>query len=254
MNDVICQVRHVTFGQGMPKICLPITAKDKLELEEMAIALKTVPCDVVEWRADYHPTLTSRKQVEDAFAILRRHLPDRLILFTFRTQPEGGEKYLSSEDYLFVNRLVLLYGHPDLIDVELAAGDSVIGILLQKAHRQNVKLILSSHDFARTPSTVDMIRTMEKMQDLGADLCKIAVMPSSRTDVLSVLQATVDMREKFARVPIIVIAMGKLGAITRIGGEIFGSCMTFGCAGHPSAPGQIEALNLSMMLQIINRE
>ena len=40
----------------------------------------------------------------------------------------------------------------------------------------------------------------------------------------------------------------------RTGGEIFGSCMTFACADKPSAPGQIEALNLSMMLQIINRK
>ena len=238
----------------MPKICISITAKDKLELEEQAIALRQMPCDVVEWRADFYPTLNSEQQVVDAFSILRKYLQDRLILFTFRTAPEGGEKMLSSEDYLYLYRLVILYGRPDLIDVELSAGDSVIGILLQKAHRRNVKVILSSHDFYRTPTTVDMLRTMQKMQDLGADLCKVAVMPNSRTDVLSVLQATVDMREKYARCPIIVIAMGQLGAITRIGGEIFGSCMTFACADKPSAPGQIEALNLSMMLQIINRK
>ena len=254
MNEPVCRVKKVVFGEGAPKICVPLVALDKIELEAQAKMLKMVPCDVVEWRADYYPFLTSREQVQDAFRILRENLQDRLILFTFRTKAEGGMRSVTVDEYMYLNRLVLLYGRPDLLDVELSAGEKAISVLLDKVHRKGVKVILSFHDFHRTPPVVDMVSALRKMQDLGADMCKLAVMPRSRTDVLALLQATSDMYERYATKPLITMSMGKLGAISRVCGEVFGSCMTFGCMDRPSAPGQIDALNLSMMLQIIDRD
>lgn len=252
MSNPTCKIRHLTFGEGSPKICVPLIARDKIELEERAAALHGVPCDVVEWRADYYPALTSETQIREAFAILKNHVEDRLILFTLRSRSEGGEKDLTGDEYRYINRLVLRYGSADMMDVELSSGDSVITELVTKAHEHGVRVILSAHDFRRTPPAVEMIRTLRKMQELGADLAKLAVMPNSRNDVLCLMQATNDMMTQYATCPLITVAMGKEGLVSRIAGETFGSCMTFASNGEASAPGQIDAMDLSMILQILH--
>lgn len=80
---------------------------------------------------------------------------------------------------------------------------------------------------------------MVKMQQVGADLPKVAVMPHDSTDVLTLLAATVEMKNKYFATPIIAISMSKLGVASRLCGEVFGSAMTFASAGDSSAPGQI---------------
>ena len=60
---------------------------------------------------------------------------------------------------------------------------------------------------------------------------------------------TAKARELINR-PIITMSMGKLGLISRLCGEVFGSALTFGCAGQASAPGQIDAKELKAVLEI----
>ena len=64
-------------------------------------------------------------------------------------------------------------------------------------------------------------------------------MPHDSTDVLTLLAATVEMKNKYFATPIITISMSKLGVASRLCGEVFGSAMTFASAGDSSAPGQI---------------
>ena len=89
------------------------------------------------------------------------------------------------------------------------------------------------------------------MQRLGADVCKIAVMPHSRLDVISLMRAAAVSDEALSA-PVIAIAMGSLGVMTRVCGEAFGSCLTFGTAGQASAPGQIDAKQLRGILEVIH--
>ena len=91
------------------------------------------------------------------------------------------------------------------------------------------------------------------MQELGADIPKIALMPTCRQDVLTVLSATVDMSEKYADRPIITMSMGKTGVTSRLTGEAFGSAATFGAVKTASAPGQISVSDLRTVLTIINK-
>lgn len=90
------------------------------------------------------------------------------------------------------------------------------------------------------------------MQEIGADLPKIAVMPISSEDVLKLLEATNSMKQKYSTRPIIAISMGHLGVISRLSGELFGSCMTFGSAKDASAPGQIEVKELKNILDLLH--
>ncbi len=68
------------------------------------------------------------------------------------------------------------------------------------------------------------------MQELGADLPKIAVMPQNEKDVLVLLEATNEMFKIYADRPIITMSMSGMGVISRLCGEIFGSALTFGAA------------------------
>ena len=47
--------------------------------------------------------------------------------------------------------------------------------------------------------------------------------------------------------------MGKKGMISRMSGEVFGSCLTFAAGIKASAPGQIEAKDLKSSLEIIHK-
>ena len=89
------------------------------------------------------------------------------------------------------------------------------------------------------------------MQELGCDLAKAAVMPQTEKDVLTLLEATLEMKEEHPRTPVITMSMGAMGAITRSGGGRFGSAVTFGTAGPASAPGQLPAELLKRLFPLI---
>ena len=89
------------------------------------------------------------------------------------------------------------------------------------------------------------------MQDEGCDIAKIAVMPNSRQDVLTLMEASVEMLEHTARCPFVTMSMGTIGKVTRVAGAFTGSCMTFGTAGAMSAPGQVPSDSLSQILRAL---
>lgn len=97
----------------------------------------------------------------------------------------------------------------------------------------------SSHDFHKTPPKAELVSRMVAMQQAGADLPKLAVMPQSRADVLELLSATAEMTDHHPETPVITMSMGPLGAVSRLCGEAFGSAMTFANPGTASAPGQV---------------
>ena len=123
----------------------------------------------------------------------------------------------------------------DLIDIEFFTAGNDIRELIDNAHSSGVVVVCSSHDFQKTPDKNELISRMVKMQQVGADLPKVAVMPHDNTDVLTLLSATIEMRNKYFATPIITISMGKLGVASRL----CGSAMTFASAVDSSAPGQI---------------
>ena len=107
------------------------------------------------------------------------------------------------------------------------------------AHAAGVKVVCSSHDFRKTPPRAELVERMLRMQQAGADLPKLAVMPTCRTDVLELLAATAEMADQNPETPVITMSMGALGAVSRLCGEAFGSAMTFANPGTASAPGQV---------------
>lgn len=97
-----------------------------------------------------------------------------------------------------------------------------------------------------------MKQELLRIKASGADIAKLAVMPNTPLDVVRLLQATAEVKEEAPDYPLITMAMGGLGAVSRISGQVFGSCMTFASFGKASAPGQLLLGDTSWILNQIS--
>ncbi len=243
------KIRNVVFGEGLPKICIPFTGTELEELRESTRAIKEVPFDFVEWRADFYKGIENPEVRTQAMEMLRGQLGDTPILFTIRTSVEGGKLEISTEDYIDLLVSAINSGLIDLVDVELSRGDDTMAVIAEAAHKTGVKIIGSLHDNFATPSKERIVHHLCQMQQMGADIVKFAVTPQSSRDVLTLLDATLTMIEEHNSTPVITMSMGRQGIISRVSGSVFGSSVTFGTAGQASAPGQLPAELLSTFLQ-----
>lgn len=246
------KVRNLELGSGIPAICIPNVGKAKEEIVSLTKQYKSMPMDLMEWRVDWFEGVEDTGLVLDVLAQVREELGDTPLLFTFRTKKEGGVHEMDTDAYIALNKAVASSGMADLIDVEIFTGDEIVSDLIRSIHETGTKIIASNHDFDKTPARSDLIYRMRKMQDMGADIAKIAVMPQSRKDVLTLLCATEEMASQYATGPIITMSMAGLGSISRLSCEVFGSCLTFGSGSMASAPGQIGVQELSSVLGTVH--
>ena len=248
----VVKVKNMTLGKGMPKICVPLVGKTNNALHLEIQNLKNLQFDLVEWRMDYHEDVLDVEKMQQALLLIRKQLGEIPVLATFRSKKEGGVCEVDTSYYIHLNKTIIATHLVDLIDIELFTGDALVKEVVDFAHAHNVKVIMSNHDFHKTPSKEEIINRLCKMQDLNADLPKIAVMPLNTDDVLTLLSATNDMYTKYANRPIITMYMSQLGIISRLVGEIFGSALTFGAAQTASAPGQIPVSDLTQILKVLH--
>lgn len=251
MNTV--KVRNIEIGAGIPKICVPIVGVTREEILAAAENIKSTKADVVEWRVDWYENIFDFTKTEATMQALREVLGEMPILFTFRTSKEGGEKAIETETYVELNQNAAKTGLIDLVDVEAFTGDEAVKAIVEIAHANGVKVIASNHDFHKTPAKEEIVSRLRKMQELGADIPKIAVMPQNTKDVLTLLAATEEMVSEYADRPIITMSMSGTGVISRLCGEVFGSALTFGAVGKVSAPGQMRIEDLTTVLGLLHK-
>ncbi len=247
------QVRDTVIGEGQPKICIPVTGKTEKEIiTSLGNVMKSRP-DLIEWRADYFEKIHDEECVLQVLSEIREEIKNIPLLFTVRTKNEGGNVTLDKDDYVILCRAVCRSGDADMIDCELFLGDETVSEVIANAHEYDVRVVLSNHDFHATPERGEIVKRMCRMQELGGDILKVAVMPESAKDVLTLLEASSYMYETYAVQPLIAVSMSSKGVISRLCGETFGSAVTFGSAGKASAPGQMDALELRKILEQLHR-
>jgi len=246
------KVRGVTIGEGTPKICAPMVGKTIEELIEEVEFLKRLDLDIVEWRVDFFDGIENIEKVKTALGKIRVILKETPLIFTFRSFKEGGEKEISSAYYVELNKAVVETGQVEIIDVEQSTDQNDLKLLVETAHASDVFVIISTHDFDKTPPKEQIVERLRKAQELGGDIPKIAVMPKSAADVLTLLDATNTMKELYDDTPVITMSMAGRGIISRLAGEIFGSALTFGAAKKASAPGQIAVTELRGVLNLLH--
>lgn len=206
--------------------------------------------DLIEGRIDFFDQVEDAEKLVETAKKLCQVMSEIPLLTTFRTHFEGGVKKLSEEEYFDICRVLIKERATDLLDLELFRKISKLKEIIAEAHENNIYIIMSNHDFDKTPATSELERRLTLLKIFGADIAKITVMPNSTHDVLNLLLATDNMKYKL-NCPLITMAMGDLGKVTRISGEVFGSCLTFGTVGDTSAPGQIESTNLKGILNTL---
>ena len=247
------RVRGLVLGSGRPKICVPIVGRteEKILSEGRKIAsLAGKGADLCEWRTDWFEGVFDEALLSETGKKLRAVLGEMPLLATFRSKSEGGAAQCTESGYKELIKSIIRGGFADLADIELFTSGDSAPELVSDAKKAGVFTVFSSHDFAKTPEKAEIVSRLQRMESMGADICKIAVTPLSARDVLTLLEATCERREN-ANTPLITMSMGALGSVSRVCGELVGSCLTFGAMSRASAPGQIRAEKLPDILEAL---
>lgn len=238
------KVRNIVLGEGLPKIAVPNVGVTEEEILASAKGIAAAKPDIMEWRIDYYEAgIKDNEKLIATAKALRDVVGELPILVTFRTKNEGGVLELAEDEYLDLVATVVTNRLGDAVDIELFHYEERVKDLVKQAHNYNVVVIMSNHDFEKVPAKDVIEFRLKKMADLGADVPKLACMPHSADDVLTLLSATNDARKALST-PIITMAMADLGKVSRIAGQVFGSCLSFGAVGKTSAPGQLSIKDL----------
>lgn len=248
----IVTVRGLTLGDGHCRVIVPLVATNPLEAPLLASDLAAQHPDLIEWRVDYLPECRyDADLLRNCLNRIRRRIGDIPLLVTWRTAREGGECDLSPAEYEAFCRTVCESGCADLLDLELFTEAPSRSYILACAKQHGVKVVCSSHDFAKTPPKDEMVARLCQMQALGADIAKLAVMPQNLGDVVALLSATTEMAEHHPQTPVITMSMGSQGQVSRVVGGKLGSCATFASAGKSSAPGQLALDQIRAALAVL---
>ena len=240
-------------GGKFPLICTPLVGRtmEKI-LAELAVVLPKQP-DVLEWRVDFFEAIGDTAAVIAAAKAIKRAAGNIPVLFTRRSTIEGGEAIALTEAQVIAMYAAVCESKSiDLIDYEMANDAANIALVRSAAKANDIKLVLSFHNFSYTPGLETLASKFLTADQLGADVAKVAVMPRDLDDVLTLLTATRDASKKL-RIPLISMSMGPYGAMTRLFGWTFGSALTFAVGASSSAPGQVPIEDLNTVLAILQK-
>jgi 3-dehydroquinate dehydratase-1 len=248
------RVRDLVLGTGVPKICVPLAGTTKNKILNEIKELNKTEHDLIELRIDFFEHYSHVNSIIELLKEIRK-IYFKPIIFTFRTKNEGGMNFIDEDEYFKINNYVAESELVDLIDIELFKPENKITEFIEAAHKNNIRVILSNHDFYKTSDKEEILNRMLRMQLLGTDISKIAVMPKSENDVLTLLSAGLEMKQMKnlkADRPFIALSMGSLGTITRAASEFLGSCITYASLNNNSAPGQLSVDDTREIMRILH--
>lgn len=247
----VLQVKNKVFGEGKPLICVSVMDAKKDDIVAEVLRLVGLRTEMIEWRVDAFEGVDSLNAVREVLQELAPLIKDTVFVFTFRSKEQGGECSLSSEMVYDLHQVAAESHVVDFIDVEYFYTEDA-DVEIYDLQKMGAKVITSHHDFHETPSSDVLFMLLEQMKHSNADIVKMAMMPNSAEDVLRLLEETNHFHKRYPNQPLITMSMGKLGMISRVSGETFGSCVTFGSGKNASAPGQIPLEDLKHMLEVLS--
>lgn len=249
----VLDVKGLKIGMGAPKIVASITGKNRDEVLQQASAIAaSEQVDIAELRLDYLPSSINGNEITQWVNKVSSILEGKPLLATFRSKKEGGERTVSVDSYFGLYAALLQSTAIDLLDVEMMKPETRIIEIVALAHAKRVAVVLSNHDFESTPAHNVIIERLQRQQQLGGDILKLAAMPKSPNDVLTLMAATQEMHALYAQRPLLTMSMGPLGVASRLVGQLTGSALTYASIGSASAPGQLDAEAVRTVLGIMD--
>lgn len=189
--------------------------------------LPTADCDIIELRLDLIGAGALRPF-------------DQPVIATIRLANEGGKWTQPDADRLSLFDSALQ--HCTAADIELRS--PLLDKVSALAAKHQKALIISYHDFEKTPPLDELKRVMTKAANYGT-VVKIATFTKTEDDVTT-LRA---LFQENCSAALCVLGMGPLGPQTRVEFPKLGSCFTYGYLDAPVAPGQISARELMKQLR-----
>lgn len=231
-------LRKLKIGSGLPKIIVPVTGRTHEGITAEAQRVAALVPDAIEWRADCYAAIHDTSAVVHTLEGIRRAIGDMPLVFTCRTLTEGGNTSISPDEYAGLNIAVARSHLADGLDIELLSHREYASALLEAIHGAGLLCIGSCH-MARTPGTEEMAAMLLEMCRMGSDIQKLAVYAHTAEDGLKLLRAAQSALKQGAG-PLIPIAMGEQGMVSRVAGENFSAAAVFAAAENSSAPGQLS--------------
>lgn len=248
---LIYQIKNVAIGAMPVKTIVPITAKTYDEAIAQAKVIANNPnADIAEFRIDMLEFSSDTPKVIALGQKLNQILKDKPLIATIRTHNEGGKMTVTDSDYAKIYTTYLAQPFMQLLDIEMFRDKKSVEKLVKLAHQKGVLIVMSNHDFDKTPPQVEIEKRLLMQDNMGADVLKIAVMPKSKQDVLTLMNATANVSQQTQK-PLLTMSMGKLGILSRVATASMGGSMSFGMIGQASAPGQIDVGDLKKLLTIV---
>ncbi len=208
------------------KTCVSIAEKTPYKIKQtLKIALKK--SDYVEIRFDF----LKIEQIPEAIKIIKKDLSK--IVCTLRPKTEGGKFAGNEKERIAILKLIAEY-NPFLLDVEfntLKKNSSLVKYLKST----KTKLLVSWHDFKKTPSSTELKKKMNQMSKFSSNV-KIVCTAKSTDDSNRMLE----LYSKKGKISLISFAMGDFGRISRILCLYLGSPYTYVSLGKAIAPGQFS--------------
>lgn len=251
MENLLC-IKGKIIGKGKPLVCVPVMESSKEEILRETRRLEEAHTEMIEWRVDAFENVESPNAIREILNEMKHIIRESILVYTFRSKNQGGCKALSAADIYDIHQVAAESDVVDFIDVEYFEAKNPqkeIAMLRE----MGAYVIASHHDFEQTPDTEVIRMLLEQIRESGADVVKLAVMPQNMWDVLHLLEETNRFHENHPDYPLITMSMGAKGGISRVAGEFFGSCVTFGAGGQASAPGQLPVKQLEEILHILHQ-
>ena len=227
------------------KMCIPIVSSDIDELCEK-IKVSAEKADIIEiWLGEFFTTPEnfenfseySPKILEQIFTA-KKEAGNIPLLINVKDSKEKGNFSGSDEQKISLLQESTKLG-AEYVDIDFEFVPELLGGLKKEVKNAGSQLILSAHFFEGTPTFPSLKNRVQRMQNSGADIVKIATMPESQKDLITLLRFAENMKRK--NIPFIAMSMGQIGKISRVlvpmlGGEMMFAPLT---KEEASAPGQI---------------
>lgn len=194
----------------------PDVSAFEIWLDAMPRSLQTFP--LVEKTCRHWRTLTKKK-----------------LIFVCKDPKEQGN-FMATDDVRVEVLLRAAKAGADYVDVGVHAKKEEIKRL--KTGLKKTKLILSFHDFSKTPSDEQLKTIVKNIRALKPDVVKIATLVKSLEDNQRLIELAMDLKKR--RLRHIVIGMGEKGIITRILSQALGNELQFVAHESSTAPGQLS--------------
>ncbi len=243
-------------------ICVPIPVKS-INISEIAPTIKKVVelnPNLIELRLDY---MTEIQKITKDFVVslLNRIQPKIPVICTLRDRSEGGQLEIDVSERVQIMKLLIESG-PRYFDIEINTESSILSEIIQIASNNKVNLIYSVHDFERTPTYGEAIKSLEiflnKLKNellidhkiIEKGIFKLIFTAQSFEDNLVPLQLCKTKSSKKLR--IISFCMGDQGLFSRILCNFSNSFLTYSSYSEKTAPGQINITKLREILNLLN--